>query len=288
LLVSIVMAAYNAEALIGEAIASVLAQTYEQWELLVVDDGSTDGTAARARDVADDRIRVLDGEHVGVLAQVRNRGIAEARGEAIALLDADDVWLPEKLERQVDVLRAREDIGVVHTAAALLAGGERRETSRPPAGPLFRRLLENNFVYSSSVMIRRSVLDRHGAFDSDPALAGSPDYDLWLRLAPRTEFAFVDDVLLLYRVHAGQMSGREREMNLGALAALERARLRDPELVGGAASSFRLGLGMRRWLAGEPGLGRRDLLAALLRRPASLRAWAWLLRALRPRGERIP
>jgi glycosyltransferase involved in cell wall biosynthesis len=286
-LVSIVMAAYNAGDTIAEAVASVVAQTHGEWELIVVDDGSTDDTIANASSIGDRRIRILPGEHVGVLGQVRNRGLEAARGDAIALLDADDVWLPEKLERQVEVLRTRDAVGVVYTAAAMLIAGVRVRTATPPQGQTFARLLENNFIFSSSVLLRRSLVDRHGAFDPDPALGGSPDYELWLRLAPRTEFAFVDQALLLYRVHGGQMSSAERAMHRSALEALERAHARDPELVARHRASYRLGLGVHRCLAGETGRGRRDLLAVVCARPLRLSGWMWLFRALLPRHGRI-
>lgn len=274
------MAAYEAEATIAEAIASVRAQTYANWELVVVDDGSADSTAAIVDAIGDDRIVLLREPHVGVLGQVRNRGVARARGDAIALLDADDVWLPQKLERQITVLTARPAAGVIHTRAAPLVEGVRGVAApRPPRGPLFASLLENNFVFSSSAVVRRSLIGAD-AFDPDPALDGSPDYDLWLRLAPRTEFVYVDEVLVLYRVHDAQMSMRAGAMNAGALLALERTRERDPELVARARASYRLGRGMRRCLAGERGRGRRDLAAAVLLRPWNGRAWAWLARSL--------
>lgn len=257
MLVSIIVAAYNAERYIAEAIESVLAQTHRDWELLIVDDGSTDSTQAQAASFDDERIRVLSESHVGVLAQVRNRGIASARGEAIALLDADDMWLERKLERQVEILVERSSVGLVHTGAAPFVEGVAGRRVQVRTQPTFRRLLENNFLFSSSVVIRRSLLDEHGPFDSDPVLDGSPDYDLWLRLAPRTEFAFVDDVLLLYRVHGEQMSANRRAMARGALAALEHARSRDPELVARWRMSYRLGVARQRALAGEGGAMRK-------------------------------
>lgn len=264
MLVSVVMAAYNAEAYVAEAVESVVAQSYDAWELLVVDDGSTDQTAALVRSVGDERIRVLSSTHVGVLAQVRNRGIEAARGDAIALLDADDVWLAEKLARQVAVLRERPEVGLVHTRAAAIAAGGPWDVDAPSGASTFARLLENNFVVSSSVLIRRSVLAEHGAFDPDPVLDGSLDYELWLRLAPRTEFAYLDETLVLYRFHDAQMSARRREMALGALAALERARARDPELVARARFAYRIGVARQRVLAGDAGPLTR-LIAALAR-----------------------
>lgn len=265
MLVSIVMAAFNAERFIADAIESVLAQSYPDWELLIADDGSTDSTRAQVGGFDDKRIRLLSEPHVGVLAQVRNRGIAAARGEAIALLDSDDVWLERKLERQVAILGERSNVGLVHTGAAPLVDGVAGRALRVRTQPTLRRLLENNFLFSSSVLVRRSLLDEHGPFDPDPVFDGSPDYDLWLRLAPRTEFAFLDEVLLLYRVHDEQMSVNRRAMALGALAALERARSRDPELVARARTSFRLGVARQRALAGEGGPVRRLAVAAASR-----------------------
>ena len=226
--VSVVMAARDAEATIGEAIESVLAQTHRDWELLVVDDGSTDRTAEIARRFGDERIRVLQPGRIGVLAQLRNLAIAEARGEWIALLDADDAWLPEKLERQLAVAGSA---GLVHTDAHRLVDRSReRVTVERPPGPPLDALVENNFVYSSSVLVRKALLDEHGAFDPDPTLFGSPDYELWLRLAPHTEFAYVDEPLLLYRAHGGQMSADVVRMIDGTLAALGKSAPAGPAL----------------------------------------------------------
>ncbi len=277
--VSVLMAARDAEAFVAEAIGSVLAQTYEDWELLVLDDGSTDGTAAIAAGFGDSRIRVLRLERIGVLGQVRNRGLEAADGELVALLDADDAWRPEKLARQVALLRERPGVGLVHTGAVQLVDGRLHPSLPAPGGDPLARLVEDNFVYSSSVVIRRALLDEHGSFDPDPALFGSPDYELWLRLAPVTELAFLSEPLLVYRVHGGQMSARYERMCAGSLVALEKALARRP------ADFARLGplldrrLGMLRCQAALPGFGRRELLRALRRRPWDGPAWRWLARA---------
>lgn len=283
--VSIVMAAQNAEAFIGEAVRSAVEQTYPDWELLVVDDGSTDGTAATAASFGDSRIRVLSVERIGVLSAVRNVGIEAARGEFIALLDADDMWLPSKLERQVELLAEQPTVGVVHTGAELIVDGRRRPAPRSRQSarrPLIERLLANNFIYSSSAVIRRGLLDRHGAFDPDPRQQGSPDYDLWLRLAPYTEFALIDEPLILYRVHGTQMSADHAMMRRSALFALELFEQREPDLVHSHVAAFDAAVGMRRQLAGLPGRGRRELLRSLRRRPWSALTWRWLLRSFLP------
>jgi glycosyltransferase involved in cell wall biosynthesis len=281
MLVSIVMAAWNAERWIGEAVQSVIAQTHGEWELLVVDDGSDDSTTDIVEAAGDERIGIVRAEHAGVLAQVRNRGLELARGDAVALLDADDVWEPTKLERQVAYLGERPDVGLVHTGAYLLADG-RRVSAPPQTIASFRSLLDENSIYSSSVVIRRELLDRYGRFDPDPALHGSPDYELWLRLAPRTTFGLIAEPLVGYRMHGAQMSGAVSAIERGALVALTRAAERDPELVRTECVAYTRAIGMRRCRAGLPGRGRRELVAALLLRPWDRRTWAWLARSLRP------
>jgi len=280
--VSVVMAAWNAEEHVDDAIASVLAQTVGDWEVLVADDGSTDGTRAAVRAHRDDRIQLIELEHSGLPAVARNNAIARARGEWIALLDADDVWRPAKLARQLAAATAT-GADVVHTAAELLRDGRVEQSNVVvPAGETFVALLRGNFVFSSSALVRRALLELHGAFDPDPRLRGSLDYDLWLRLAPHARFAYVDEPLVGYRVHAAQMSGDVSEMNVGALTALENARRLYPELVRVHEFEWSRYVGILRCTSGLPGRGRRELFRAVRRRPLDAGAWAWLVRALRP------
>lgn len=274
--VSVVMAAYQAEAFIAEAVQSVIAQTMPDWELVIVDDGSTDRTEEIARSFGDPRISVDRIDHVGVLAVVRNRAIAAGRAPNIAFLDADDVWYLRKLERQLCVLEDSE-VGLVHCVADRLEGDRRVPSSaRPPGATEFERLARDNDIVSSSVVVRRELLDMHGAFDPDPMLHGSLDYELWLRLIPYTVFARIDEPLLAYRVHARQMSADQAAMDRGAIAALEKARRRDHE---GAAKLSRA-IGILRCANGMRGRGRRDLLRAVWRDPTDTLAWAWLARAV--------
>ena len=275
--VAIVMAAYEAEATIAEAIDSVLAQTVADWELRIVDDGSTDRTGEIARSYDDPRIIVDRIDHVGVLAAVRNRAIDASQAPNIALLDADDVWYPRKLELQLRLLADDARVGVVHCAADRLEGDQRLPPpARPPGATEFDRLARDNDIVSSSVVVRRELLDTHGAFDPDPELHGSLDYELWLRLIPHAAFARIDEPLLAYRVHPLQMSADQAAMDRGALAALEKARRRGGE---GAARISRA-IGILRCANGMPGRGRRDLLRAVRRDPTDVLAWAWLARAV--------
>jgi hypothetical protein len=127
--------------------------------------------------------------------------------------------------------------------------------------------------------VRSSLLRDHGAFDPDAALGGAPDYELWLRLAPHTQFAFIDEPLVLYRIHAAQMSSSSEAMQRANLVVLEKFAASNPELVRRYGSVFAAARGMRLQLAGEPGRGRSDLLAALRRNPSSAFAWRWLVRS---------
>ena len=190
--VSVIMAAYNYGRYLAGALDSVLAQTFTDWEVIVVDDGSTDNTADVIQPyLSDRRIRYHRSNHLGA-AGARNLAIGLSRGAVLAILDADDSWLPSKLERQMALFRADAELGVAYTRIIVV-----NEDSSPasceehPECPLYRgrvlpALFKENFVCFSSVMIRRSVLDDIGRFDE--ALPLAMDYDLLLRAAHRLSF----------------------------------------------------------------------------------------------------
>src|SRR5262245_59393193 len=152
--VSIVVATYNQARFVGEAIASVCAQTYADWELLVVDDGSTDDTRAVVeRFVEDSRIRYLPGMHAE-RAAARNRGISATGGALIAFLDADDAWRPDKLARQVAALVDAPEAGACYAVSRFVDASGRplaeRKPARPPSGRLFPQLVRGNFIILAS------------------------------------------------------------------------------------------------------------------------------------------
>lgn len=230
-LVSVVIPAYDAQPFIAAAVASACAQTHRALEVLVVDDGSRDRTAAIVEALAarDPRVRLLRRPHRGVAA-ARNRAIEEARGEYIAPLDADDIWLPAKIERQLRALeRAPAGTGLVYgwsadlDADGRLTGGYCAHELPPhvPAALLFR-----NFIGCSSVpLIRRICFERAGAYQ--PAYAargaqGCEDLDLYRRIARYYEFALVREFLVGYRQTPGRMSS-----NALAMARSFRLALRD-------------------------------------------------------------
>jgi glycosyltransferase involved in cell wall biosynthesis len=203
--VSIVTAARNQGAWIGAAIASVRAQTFTDWELVVVDDGSTDDTAAIVgRAAADGRIRLLAGER-RERAAARNRGIAATTGDLVAFLDGDDLWRPEKLARQVAALDAAPAAALCYTIARYVDEQDRPlDVRRPPRavdGSIFPALVRANVMILSSVVARRIALAAVGGFDETLPVFGCEDWDLWLRIARRFAVTAVPEELTRYRRH---------------------------------------------------------------------------------------
>jgi glycosyltransferase involved in cell wall biosynthesis len=231
---SIVVPAYNAAPFLGQAVESVLAQTVGDWELVVVDDGSTDGTAAAARASAgrDPRIRLVQQPNGGQ-AQARNRGLAEtsAASPYLIFLDADDVWEREALEVLLAALEADpsaeaasglsryiDERGLPFEPGELEVWGRRRSgvagrrlVPWPPDQPITLGVLayRNCIGTPGQVLIRRSALEAAGPFD--PATSPCEDWDLWLRLSQHGPIASVDQVLLNKRKHAANIS-RQREL----------------------------------------------------------------------------
>jgi len=209
--VSVVMPAYNTERFIGEAIRSVVRQTYTDWELLVIDDGSTDDTPRVVADMMESRIRYIHTENMGA-GSARNLGIEKARGDFVAFLDSDDVWFPHKLAVQVDVLRRDPETGLTYSNLWYVnergkrIGMPRFALERLPDGWCLDKLLVRNGVIGggSTVMVRRLLLHRVGPFDT--SLLMGQDWDLWLRLATCSKFRYTPQALMAYRQRRGSIS----------------------------------------------------------------------------------
>lgn len=223
------MPAFNATRFIDASIASILCQTLADFELIVVDDGSLDGTSQRVRahQAADPRIRLVAQAQTGVAAAL-NTGCLLARGRFIARMDADDLAAPDRLQRQFRFLEMHPDITILGSAIMLIdTAGVRMGMRRFPTKPdVIARTLRagSNPIAHPSVMVRREALCVSGGYDS--RFEGSEDYELWLRMLGRFRFANLRAPLLHYRVHAASAStaGRLRQALVGrAACALHRA-----------------------------------------------------------------
>ncbi len=240
-LVSVIVPAHDAAAFIQATLESALAQTYAQLEVIVVDDGSRDDTAALVEATAarDRRITLLRQANAGVAA-ARNHGLAASRGSLIALLDADDLWHPEKLARQVAVMqRAPERVGLVYTWSSVIDEGgrivDRRGCGVPRyAGTVYPALVLWGFVGNASTpLIRRACLEAIGGFD--PGLhargaQGCEDLKLYLAIAERYEFAVVPEFLVGYRQTTSSMSRDVWQMKRSHDLVLAEVQTRHPEL----------------------------------------------------------
>lgn len=206
--VSVVIPTFNRAAFIADALQSVLNQTFQDFEIIVVDDGSTDDTAQIVQHVGDTRVRYLYQENRGVSAAL-NTGWRAARGEYIARLDSDDMWLPTLLQELVNTLDADPTLGVAYARAqGMNAQGEplpqllgARE--RFP-GDTLASLVYSDFVCPMAVIIRRAALEQVGGYDE--SLFATEDWDVWIRIAQSYRIAYVPRVLARYRFHAQNLT----------------------------------------------------------------------------------
>jgi glycosyltransferase involved in cell wall biosynthesis len=307
-LVSVIMPAYNTSRYIREAIDSVLDQDYGNKELIVIDDGSTDGTLDIVRSYGD-RLQLITQQNQGS-AVARNAGLAAACGEYIAFLDSDDVWLPGKLSLQVRYLQDHPDIGMIYArwqvwkpgadgrfspAASMvgeLAAGESLADGPgvvdEQSGWLYNRLLFTSLLHTITVLARRELVETVGRFNAD--LKRGQDYDYWLRTSRVTEIRQLDRVLALYRVHGEGCVTKWPQQNYEKLVvegALQRWGLEGPtgEQTPRAAIERRLGeicftFGYYHYWQGSPRIALRSFREALRHRPWHPASWRYLVMSM--------
>lgn len=204
---SVIIPTYNRAPLVRAAVDSALRQSVPPHEVLVCDDGSTDDTLALLRAVFAEfpQVKVLSLPHSGLPAAARNAGIAAASGDWLAFLDSDDIWLPEKTARQWAAIQAKPALGLVCANALVARHGDDPQMRAtllrevPTGEVLLARLLEENVVITSSVLVNRSLLGVVGAFSTQPGFLSVEDYELWLRVATRAPIHYLDEPLVIYR-----------------------------------------------------------------------------------------
>lgn len=239
--VSVVTPCYNSGLHLRKTIASALEQSLPPLEIVCVDDASTDGTW--------DTLRELESRTGGVVRPLRhesrrgnpafgrNTAIAAAKGDWIAFLDHDDLWLPTKLELQGRALAEQPEAGVIHTEGWMEDNDDpstrqlMHEFRPAPRRDFLRACFHGNFTLNSTALVRRDWLTRVGGLDVAPKLLGVDDYDLWIRLARLgCSFAYVPEPLTIWRRHGGNLSGNEVRRLRGCLTILEALLASDPEL----------------------------------------------------------
>lgn len=224
-LVSVVMAVYNGEAFLSEALQSLIGQTLSDLEVIIVDDGSTDRSAEIISAIGDRRIRVLTNpRNLGFTASL-NRGIDAARGSYIARLDADDICAPDRLHRQVAYLDIHQNVAILGTAARVVGEGVAREAIwRLPLSSLavrFAALIRSPFLHPTVMLRRAAFQSRELAFDA--SFAPAEDYELWARALRSVEGANLPEPLVTYRLHRDQMTSTRRSSMLAAHDSIARS-----------------------------------------------------------------
>lgn len=261
--VSVVIPTYNRVKLLDNSISSVLAQTYRDFELLVIDDCSTDNTADFVSSIGDERIKLIRNSSNKGIAGVRNIGVENSSGEYIAFLDDDDEWEPEKLGRQMNLLKTGSaNLGCVYTGAFIVdSGGNPIRISVPQYRKrILSEILLRNFIITSSVILRTECFERVGLFDE--TIPYGEDYDMWIRIAQEFEFDYVKDPLIRYRLHQSSISGNNATIATGLGILLEkhkRAFASNPR----AYSNHLLELGVAYCHVGRMKEGKRAFLSAI-------------------------
>ena len=233
--ISIIIPAYNAERTIIETLQSVWQQTFQDFEIIIINDGSTDRTVELIQTIKDPRLKIFSYENGG-LPVARNRGITRATGKFIAFLDADDLWTADKLELQLKALQQNSQAGVAYSWTCFMDVDKQGKVSFLPSsqysfsGNVYENLLISDFVHSgSNTLIRREAIDTAGEFD--PTLKSCEDWDYWLRLAAKWHFVVIPKYHILYRRTPGAMSSKVEVMKEASLISIEKAyRAAPPEL----------------------------------------------------------
>ena len=282
------MPVYNGEQYVADAVESVLAQTYKNVEIVIVNDGSTDASHEKVLPYLHlPNLQYVEQQNKGVAA-ARNAGIRAATGELIAFLDQDDLWLPDKLAGQVAYLSKNPDVLLVHANQGHIdENGEAVEIDWPTdaCGNCFREMFVQNRIAVLTVLMRRECFEKVGFFNEK--LSGSDDYEMWLRVARQAPIGYLNQRVALYRFHGSNVSRDHFKMTRTDFAAIQSIVNQFPDvarLVGKGAVKLRLGdlaysLGCwYGWSARDHQVAKKYFLLSIKQRPfhlASYRKFFW-------------
>ena len=289
--VSVVIPTHNLAAYLGEAIDSALGQSYKDLEIIVVDDGSTDDTETVVNRYRD-KIVYLKQERRGVAA-ARNRGIRASHGEYVAFLDADDLWLPEKLEEQIPYLDQDLRVGMVCSdwlvvsEAGAVGPSVLHRCKNAGSGYMFREIVQASFILTSTVVVRRSSLDNAGLFDE--SFPTAEDLDLWLRISYRNNIALLRKPLVIKRNRNSNLSSDYRLASIFRVKLLQKALTSftdlsapDRRLVRNMLSKNYLGLGYHNFAQMLRKEARKNLLCSLRYDWTNAKAFGYLAASYLP------
>jgi glycosyltransferase involved in cell wall biosynthesis len=272
--ISILLTCYNHIAYLPDAIESLDAQTYRDFEVIALDDGSTDGTREMLTKAAASRKHwtlQFNAQNLGTYGSL-NQGLALAKGELIAIFNDDDVWEPEKLARQIELLDAHPEVGLVHTNGIFI-GAKGEQLPGTPLGFDFPKtktgngiltLIYSNKIIASAVLVRRECFDECGPFDAE--YFGSGDWDMWLRIAEKFDIGYCDAPLTRYRWHGDNASKKLDKIyrddarlrgRIHSMASEYAKRFAEAELNPALAHNLAC-LGTVHTLNGDPSAGRRS------------------------------
>jgi len=284
--VSVVMTCYNYEKYVGRSIESVLAQTYEDYELIIINDGSTDNSDSIIKSyIQDKRIYYVIQNNAGQ-AKAKNVGIKHSCGKYIAFLDADDLWEKEKLELQLPLFN-KKNVGLVYSNATWIDGtdsvlgqGWLGGYLKPRSGKVTKYLIYDNFIYFSSAVVKRECIEDKGCFNESQHM--SIDWELWLRLSSKYDFDFVDRHLIKYRWgHVGQMSKNQNmrlECSMNILEDYLRSNAKHISFaaIRGALAYAYYNRGCH-YQRSDHNVSRRYFMKAIKMNPLKMKAWIGLL-----------
>lgn len=281
--VSVLMPSFNYGRYLPLAANSVLAQTFSDLELIIVDDCSSDGSRAIAEEYArvDDRVITVFHPVNRGLAATRNTALAASSGKFIALCDADDIWLPEKLEHQLDAFRGRDELGLVHSDALImdakgcLSGQQfsrlfHRKNQRT-SGDLFDELCRRNFICVPSVVLRREAILYAGGFEE--RLRSLEDWVCWTKVSRNYQFEYIDAALVHYRMHSASLSHNSEGMARNRIIALRLLLESLSDIARQPLSRLHYSLGMSHLELREMRAAMLSFAASLAAYPVQLRSW---------------
>jgi glycosyltransferase involved in cell wall biosynthesis len=224
--VSVIIPTYNRAKLLGRAIQSILAQTYQDFELIIVDDGSTDDTESLVKSFNSEKIRYIRHKKNRGASAARNTGIRSAKGEYIALQDSDDEWMPEKLEKQMRAFAtAPPEVGVVYTGFYIIANNKKKympsASITPKDGNIFSSIIKGEYLVSpQTIVVKRECFERAGMFDEHfPAME---DWEMSLRLSRHYHFKYINEPLVLYSLQPDSISRNKSALTKSYKMILER------------------------------------------------------------------